>query len=378
MTASASSVARGPGLAGVLALAFAFGLAGVLAVIFAFGLAACSGPARQSDLVAAEDAEHGGDFEAALVAYDRAQARCTPAPAAPDRRRREACADAHLQRAELLERMGRIEDAAAAYERAADALAGDPETAATATYRAGRLRLDLGQDVRAYTLLWRTVTHFPDQAHASDALRLVVLDGRRRNPGQLYEELGKLVTPLAHTGVADAVLRAMADLAEHDLGQPRVALAMFDKIIKDYPQSGLRDDAWWHGARLARSLGDPAGAAQRLRALLDTREVSFMVGSYFSVWLDDAQLALGRILRDDLGDVTGAVAAFARLARDYPDSVLIDDARWEIARTWAAAGDDARACAALDRLGRAHPDSRYEIAEAPALRRAHGCATPSR
>ena len=32
-----------------------------------------------------------------------------------------------------------------------------------------------------------------------------------------------------------------------------------------------------------------------------TREVSLMVGSYFSVWLDDAQLLLGRILRDDLG-----------------------------------------------------------------------------
>jgi tetratricopeptide (TPR) repeat protein len=359
---------------GAIAIAVAIGLT--------VGLAACSGPARQSDLVAAEDAEHSGDFEAALAEYERAQARCTTAAtaatASPSRRGREACADAHLQRAELLERMGRIEDAAAAYERAAEVLAGNPEAAATATYRAGRLRLDLGQDQRAYTLLWRTVTNYPDQAHAADALRLVVLDGRRRNPGQLYEELGKLVTPLAHTDVADSLLRAMAELAEHELGQPRVALSMLDKIIKDYPRSGLRDDAWWHGARLARALGDAAGAVQRLRALLGTRQVSFMVGSYFSVWLDDAQLALGRILRDDLGDVTGAVAAFARLPEDYPDSVLIDDARWEIARTWAAAGDAARACAALDRLGRAHPESRYELTDAPALRRAHGCTTPGR
>jgi tetratricopeptide (TPR) repeat protein len=376
MRACASSVARAPRLA-VVAIGPVVVLA-VLAVGLAVGLAACSGPARQADLAAAEEAEHGGDFEDALAAYDKAQARCTPAPASPDRRQREACAGAHLQRAELLERMGRTEDAAAAYERAAEALARDPEAAATATYRAGRLRLDLGQDQRAYTLLWRTVTDFPDQGAASDALHLVVVDGRRRNAGQLYEELGKLVTPLAHTGVADSALFAMADLAEHELGQPRVALAMFDKIAKDYPQSGLRDDAWWHGARLARSLGDPAGAVRRLRALLATREVSFMVGSYFSVWLDDAQLELGRILRDDLGDVAGAVAAFARLPRDYPDSVLIDDALWEIAKTWAAAGDDARTCEALDRLGREYPDSRYEIADAPALRRAHGCATPSR
>jgi tetratricopeptide (TPR) repeat protein len=354
---------------GALAVALAFGLAA--------GLTACSGPARQSDLRAAEEAEHQRDYEAALAAYEQAQTVCTKT-APRSRRRRDACADAHLQRAELLEHMGRIEDAAAAYEQAAEVLAGDLESAATATYRAGRLRLELGQDEAAYTLLWRTVTAFPDQAHASDALRLVVGDGRRRNPAQLYEELAKLVTPLAHTGVADNLLRAMADVAENDLDQPRVALSMLDKIIKDYPGSGLRDDAWWHGARLARSLGDPAGAAARLRALLDTRQVAFMVGSYFSVWLDDAQLALGRILRDDLGDVSGAVAAFARLPRDYPASVLIDDARWEIARTWAAAGDAARTCAALDRLGRAHPDSRYEITDAPALRRAHGCTTPGR
>lgn len=356
---------------------------GALAVVVAVatglgaGLAACSGPARQSDLRAAEEAEHRGDVEAALAAYEQAQAVCTRT-APPSRRRRDACADAHLQRAELLEHTGRIEEAVAAYEHAVEALAGDPERAATATYRAGRLRLELGQDLRAYTLLWRTVTQFPDQAPAGDALRLVVSDGRRRNPEQLYEELGKLVTPLAQTGVADNLLWAMAEVAENDLDQPPVALSMLDKIVKDYPGSGLRDDAWWHGARLARSLGDPAGAVARLRALLETRQVAFMVGSYFSVWLDDAQLALGRILRDDLGDVRGAVAAFARLPRDYPASVLIDDARWEIARTWAAAGDDARTCAALDLLGRAHPDSRYEITDAPALRRAHGCTTPGR
>jgi tetratricopeptide (TPR) repeat protein len=357
------------------ARAAAVRLGGSLVLALA-GLAACSAPARQADLAAAEDAEHAGDFPAALAAYEQAQAACPRAPAS--RHGRETCADAYLQRAELLERMGRLEDAAAAYERTAEVLAGDPVAASTATYRAGRLRLDLDQDRRAYELLWRVVTHYPDQAHAGDALRLVVIDGRRRNPRQLYEVLGGLVTPLARTAVGDRVLHAMADLAEHELGQPRVALALLDKIITDHPRSGLRDDAWWHGARLARDLGDPRGAARRLRALLATREVSFMVGSYFSVWLDDAQLALGRILRDDLGDVPGAVAAFARLPRDYPDSVLIDDARWEIARTWAQAGDAARACAALDRLGRAHPDSRYELEDAPALRRAHGCAAPSR
>lgn len=338
--------------------------------------ASCSGPARNADLSAAEDAERRGDVEAALAAYRDAQTACPGKR--PSRQERQVCAEAYLHHAELLERTGRVAEAAAAYERAASTLAGDPTAASTATYRAGRLRLDLGEDQRAYELLWRVVTHFPDEAHAADALRLVLVDGRRRNPRQLYEVLSGLVTPLARTGIADSLLYAMADLAEHELDDPRTALAMLDKIASSYPDSGLRDEAWWHGARLARAAGDARGAATRLRALLETREVSRIVGSYFSIWLDDAQLALGRILRDDLGELGSAAAAFARLPRDYPDSVLIDDARWELARTWAQAGDSAKVCAALDRLGRAHPDSRYELSEAPALRRTHGCAEPGR
>jgi tetratricopeptide (TPR) repeat protein len=338
--------------------------------------AACSGPARNADLSAAEQAERRGDVDAALAAYRDAQTSCPGKR--PSRQQRALCADAYLHHAELLERAGRMAEAAQAYESTAVTLAGDPTAASTATYRAGRLRLELGEDERAYELLWRVVTNFPDEAHAADALRLVLADGRRRNARQLYDVLAGLVTPLARTGIADSLLYAMADLAEHELGEPRVARAMLDKIVSNYPESGLRDDALWHGARLARAAGDARGAAARLRTLLATREVSRIVGSYFSVWLDDAQLALGRILRDDLGEFGKAAAAFARLPRDYPDSVLIDDARWEIAQTWALAGDPAKVCAALDRLGRAHPDSRYELSEAPALRRTYGCAEPGR
>lgn len=348
----------------------------ITVLALAAGVFACSAPARNADLATAEAAERSGDFATALAAYEEAQAACHAM--SPGRRRRQVCADAYLHHAELMERMGRAAEAARAYEQIARILAEDPVAAATATYRAGRLHLELGAEERAYELLWRVITHFPDQAHAVDALRLVLIDGRRRDPAQLYQVLGDLVTPLARTGIADRILHALADLAEHELHEPRTALALYDKIVTDYPHSGLRDDAWWHGARLARALGDPRGAARRLRALLDTREVARIVGSYFSVWLDDAQLALGRILRDDLGELDAAAAAFARLPEDYPDSILIDDALWELARTWAQAGDSARVCATLARLGRGYPESRYELTDAPALRRAHGCAAPGR
>src|SRR5205085_6411683 len=103
-------------------------------------------------------------------------------------------------------------------------------------------------------------------------------------------------------------------------------------------------DARWNAARLSRALGDPKGAVDRLRGLLATREISIGAGSYFSIWLDDAQLLLGQILRDDLHDLPAAAAAFRKLPKDYPASVLKDDALYELAVTLEQAGDHAGAC----------------------------------
>ena len=168
----------------------------------------------------------------------------------------------------------------------------------------------------------------------------------------------------------------MAELAEEDRRDPRLARSHLDALAAGYPRSGLRDDAWWRAARLSRRLGDGEGAARRLRALLATREVAWGAGSYFSVWLDDAQLELGRVLRDDLGRPGEAIAAFARLPRDYPASVLRDDALWERAVTHDRMRDPARACAALTELAVRHPDSRWQLTDGPALARRLACPRP--
>ncbi len=334
-------------------------------------LAACSAPALPADLAAAEGHHKAGRVDAAERSYLAAQSSCKKIR---DRRlRREHCADAHIRRAELLEDQDRLADAAAAYEATPAALEGDEVPSAKALYRAGRLRLRLGEEARGYDLLWKTITDYPDVAYANDALRVLLADGRGRNPKQLYGVLAGLVESLEGAEIGDALLYAMADLAERELATPAVALQHYDRITVDFPQGGLRDEAWWHGARIARALGDPRGAAARLRKLLATREVAFGVGSYFSIWLDDAQLELGRVLRDDLADVDGARAAFERLPRDYPASILRDDALWELAVTQQKAGRRDQACATLARLRRDWPESRWELEQAPALRSTLSC-----
>lgn len=343
-------------------------LLGVLALV------ACSAPALSSDLADAEEAEHAGQYERALEHYTAALSSC--GGEAQGRQRRQSCATAHLGRAELLDRLGRSREAAAAYEDIPIALAGDTTTAATALYRASRIYLRLGEDERAYTLLWRVVTDYPDEGSAADALRIVVRDGRRRNATELYRVLATLITPLATTGIGDNILYVMAELAESEIEDPGAALSLYDKLTVEHAQSGMRDDAYWHGARIARGLGQAQGAADRLEKLLATREVAIGAGSYNSVWFDNAQLELGRILRDDLKRPEQALAAFAALRKDYPASTLLDDALWESALTWSLLGESGKVCTALAKLAKDWPDSKYELGPAPELRRKHTCPSP--
>ena len=331
---------------------------------------ACSGAPKLEELDRAERRERAGDDQAALRAYLEAQTTCLRID--DPVRRRTSCADAHLGRAELLVDLGRRREAVVAFERAA-AVLDSASAVARARLRAGQLQLDLGDDREAYRLLWLVVTDAPEQAFAADALKILLRDGRRRDAGQLYRVLVQLYERLSSTELGDNLLFAMAELAEEERGDPRLALSFLDTLAARHRKSGLRDEALWHGARLARQIGNPEGAARRLRALLATREVAWGAGSYFSVWLDDAQLELGRVLRDDMGQRQAALDAFARLPRDYPASILRDDALWESARTFEQMGDSRRACGALGQLGRSHPDSRWELSEAPDRRRALAC-----
>jgi TolA-binding protein len=334
-------------------------------------LAACSAPAPLPDLVTAERLEREGDTEAALAAYRSAQSSCKTVT--PARRRKEVCGRALIGEAELLEDAGRIPEAIEAWAAIPQKSENDPPPSAQGIYRAGVLSLREGQEKAGWTLLWKVVTDYPDEAFAGDAVTKLLDDGRRRDAKALWGVMSELVPALEETAVADNLLWALADLAEHELNDPKAARALYDRIPDEHPDSGLRDDARWHAARLSRALGDGRGAEKRLRALVATREVAFGAGSYFSVWLDDAQLELGRVLRDDLRDPEHAIGAFTQLPEDYPASILHDDAMYEIAVTRAQQGRKEDACAALAKLAKKWPDSKYQLEKAPALATELGC-----
>ena len=319
-------------------------------------LAACSAPANLPSLAEAERLADRGQTDEARAAYRAAKTDCHAVK--PPRRQQLLCSQSYLGAAEVEERAGNVAGAIAMYAAVPAELPGDPVSGAIALYRAGKLQLPTDAPA-AWTLLWRAVTDFPDEPSAADALADLLADGRGRDPHALADQLARVLTAVTETQLADNLLWSLADLDAHELANPAAALALYDRIPTDYPDSGLRDDARWLGANLARSLGDGAGCATRLRGLLATREVSYGTGSYFSIWLDDAQLLLGQVLRDDLHDLPGAAAAFRRLPKDYPASILRDDALYELAVTLAQANDHLGACRAVAALVELEPDSKY-------------------
>jgi len=327
-------------------------------------IAGCSAPATMSELKVAEERADAGDVDGAVTAYHIAQKKCHDLK--PARRAKAACGEALLGEGEALERGNRTDAAIETYLALPSRVTDDAITASTGVYRAGNLLMHAGKTVEAWTALWRVVTEWPDEPIAADALRALLTDGRRRDARALAEQIAKLLTSLGDTEVGDNLVWSLADLNEHELANPAAARALYDRIPIDYPNSGLRDDARWFGAKLSRQLGDPKGAALRLRGLLATREVAIGPGSYFSIWLDDGQLELGKILRDDLGDLPGAAAAFRQLPKDYPASILVDDSLYELEVTLAKMHDVKGTCEALARLVKDWRDSKY-IADAKKL-----------
>ncbi len=320
-------------------------------------VAACSAPPVPADLARAYERERAGDREGALAAYDAAAARCERT--LTSQRADADCGRALLGKGNLLAELGRTDLAIAVYASIGARTHDDPPPSAEGLLRAGRLSYDADRVAEAAGYLWAVIEQYPDEAFAGDALAYLVRRARADAPRELWERLRASYATLADTDVADNLLWELAGLATDELHDPEAAIALYDRIPIDHPTSGFRDDARWRSAQLARDRGDSAGAVQRLRGLLATREVAFGAGSYFSVWLDDAQLLVARIERDDLHDLDAAAAAFAAVPRDYPASILVDDAWAELAALEEARGRPEAACRAAARLLRADAASRH-------------------
>jgi TolA-binding protein len=274
-----------------------------------------------------------------------------------------------MTRAEKLEADGKYEEAATLYESIPSLVRStrgrDP---ARALVRAADLRATrLSQPARAEEHLWTVLGRYPDTAPADDALRMLV----RAGPAGLADKLLALAERVPQTEVADNLRFEAAVLVA---GEDSIrARRIYEELAKTYPKSPLRDISLYRAAEIARAARDLDGALLDLRYITSRRRDSFLVGTFNSTWLDDAQILTGRIHLEDRRDFGKAVAAFEHLRDDMTESTLRDDAQMWIVRTHVAAADSARACAAIERLRKQFPESRHLRREAPEVAKQIGC-----
>ncbi len=340
----------------------------MVALSLVFG---CASPRLPHDLQVAQAHEHAHEMSQALSAYAEIRIGCEKSGL---RHTHDDCGAAAFREADLLELVGQRQQAEAAFLRAAK-IASDPSRAARALVRASILRYALDWPQQAAALCWQTVDKFPDEQAADDALALAIKHNTE-SASVLGARLDILFNRHRDRDIADNLLYARAELAQQsDL---RTAVVLYDLLASSYRRSALWDDSLWHAANLLRQQRDYVGAMRRLQKILDSRRETWVTGSYNSIYLDDAQLLIGRIALEDLHDVPRAIAAFSALESDYPESTLRDDglvywARALLSQHVPPTEEDRNgACAKLHRLFAKYPDGN-QVHAGQALAAEIGC-----
>ncbi len=349
-----------------------------LAITAALLTAGCSGAPLPSDLKTAQAREAARDDAGALAAYRAIRSDCEKTGR---RRPHDDCALAAEREAEMSERLEQWQDAYRVWLAVPHLSATSSGTSgvelsarrvARALVRAAELAHErLSDNAAAARLAWQVVDEYPDEVPADDALKLAITLWRlgRNNLAALQQKLMALWERDRKLDLGDNLLFACAELSD-----PPRALELYDQLAQLYPRSGLRDDSLWRAAELLRKQGDPRGAIARLQKILDTHKDALITGSYNSLVLDDAQLLVGRIWLDDLHRPAEAADAFQNLEDDFKDSILRDDALYQLARARLAQHepptekDKSEACASLARLYREYPSGNM-------VRRAHELGT---
>jgi len=334
-----------------------------LVALTALMAGACSAPALPPGYQEAERLERAGRYEAARRRYAAAARTCDKRPT--------ACATTAMRVAQMHEKLGQRRQAIAAYRSVARGVGKGLREGARALQRAGRLLAALGQWDQALRTWWEVVDHYPETLAADDSLRRIVQRYQQRQRQRaLLPLLQARYHRLQHQGIGDNLAFAAARILEEskDLGEQELAVRLYRRITRQYPEGGLRDNAWMRAAALRRRQGRFTDAILLYKELLRTREDAVTGASYHSEFLDDALLAIGKIWMLDLQKPARAIAAFRRLIEGKPDSVLRDDAQLWIVLAELERGKPAAAERAYARLLERFPESRFRRERAPLSR----------
>jgi cellulose synthase operon protein C len=237
-----------------------------------------------------------------------------------------------------------IDGALASFDRVKDENPGIPMLAYEVALEAGQVLTARGDTVGArarYLTVARAPSATPDQSDEAN-FRIAELEyfgGQFTSAIQRLDSLSlNLKADFANDALAlraflqenaTSAPQALAEFARADfLARQRKnteATALFQGIVRKYPQAFLVDDALMRAA----SLQTRAGLFQDAVASYDTLLTRFKESS---VSLDRARFQMGEVYELGLKDTANAIACYEKLLVDHPHSVLIEQARSRIRR----------------------------------------------
>jgi tetratricopeptide (TPR) repeat protein len=258
------------------------------------------------------------------------------------------------------QRAGRHREARGSYE-ALLALSPSGARAARAAHEIARLEVRHGDPVKGWAMTHDVVKRFPKSGVARPALLryLAHLDETQGVPVTIrYLEKSHPWFDAQGMGEVAAYQRALRLEQQGQFEQARDAFLECAGRYP-YPSGGLFDDALLRASLIEEKLGRPKEAIGHLRKMLSVREPSTMHGSYERPRFSAAQMRIGELYRDAVGDPDMARKEFRKLFDSFKTSMLRDDALWAEARVAADQGDRSGACQAVNLLVKELPESRY-------------------
>ncbi|WP_437601874.1 tetratricopeptide repeat protein [Sorangium sp. So ce590] len=334
----------------IAANASAAAVALAIAALLGPACAPARGDAYLAALAAGERAYHAGRYHEAARSFDGAASR---ALRVKDRD------EARLMQARAFERAEAWGEARASYERL---LADSPHgpRSVRAEFELADLAIEHGDADAGFARLLAATRRHPSHGLARNALkRLIQREEERAGAGGALAWLRQQGPSFRGTALDQDVAYHTGLLLERS-GDREGALRALVAAARahPYPAGNLTDNALFHAAELAASLGRPEEAIGYLREMLAPREPA-VTGSYDREKFDDAQLEIARLYRDALGDRAAARRELRKLYTNHPASILRDDALWAEAKLWREEGRTREACATAALITRELPDSRY-------------------
>lgn len=257
-------------------------------------------------------------------------------------------------------RAGRHREARAAYEALVE-VSPEGTRAARAAYEVAQLELEHGDEARGWEMLHAFIKQYPDSGLARRAmLRYLVHLDEEHGPERTIAYLDQGYAWFHRNDLGEAAMYQKALRLER-LGRLEQARDTFARTADTYPYpvGGLFDDALFRASMIDEKLGQPRTAVERLEKMLRVREPSTFQGSYERPRFSEAQMRIGTLYRDALGEPERARQAFRKLFVSFTTSVLRDDALWAEARLALKQGDGPGACEAVTLLVKDLPKSRY-------------------